>query len=137
MPKRIILVALAALATLAACNSANVNNLYGVSTPTPAPVTSPSPNPAVTAAIVTVYASSSPQPGIPVQLYNSSASARPIGTPIATQTTDPTGATTFTGLTGAAWYCFSVTYTAPAPGALAQQQEPCTNLWGYGVTISF
>ena len=143
MPKRIFLIAIAALAALAACNNINVNDLYGTATPSAGPTATVAPNPSATAAIVTVYASNSPQPGEQVSISNSSASARPIGTPFATQTTDSTGTTTFNNLTGSAWYCFAATYPQPggsplpAPTPLSQTQTQCTDLWGYGVTISF
>ena len=146
MPKRIILIAIAALATLAACNSGDINNLYGYATATPGPTGTPVANPSASAAVVTVYASSSPLPNDAVSLYNSAgaySSARPTGTPIAIQTTTPTGQTTFSNLTPATWYCFQASYQpspSPAPSTppLLQTQTACTNLWGTtGVTISF
>jgi len=149
MPKRIILVALAALATLAACNSGNINNLYGSATPTVGPTASPVANPSASAAVVTVDASGAPQAGLAVSLLPASVpnpSARPAGTPIATQTTNPSGQATFGNLTATTWYCFQATYqptplpsSSPAPTPLQQTQTLCTDLWGNGtgITISF
>lgn len=145
MPKRIILVAIAALATLAACNGGNINNLYGVATATPGPTATPIPNPSASAAVVTVYASGSPLPAEAVALYHSNgtnANARPLGTPIATQTTSPTGVTTFKSLTATTWYCFQAVYQAspsPAPttSPLVQTETQCTNLWGNGSGVAF
>jgi hypothetical protein len=122
---------------LAACNQGNINDLYGLPVATAAPTATPAPpNPAITAATVTVTVSSSPLPNQPVTLYSSDASKH-IGSPIATQTTGPSGTTTFTNLTGAAYYCFGTVYTPPSPsGSLQEQPTICENTWQGGVLIS-
>lgn len=140
MPKRIILIALAALATLAACNSGNINDIYGVATATPGPTSTPYVNPSASAAVVYVYASSSPLPGQPVSVYPATTSGQVVvgATPVATQTTDPTGQTTFSNLTPTAWYCFESKYMYAGSTTLLTQ-EPCIDWWGdsTGVVLSF
>jgi hypothetical protein len=138
MPNRKMILALAALAALAACNNPNINDLYGYATATPAPTATPVLNPSVTSATITVTASSSPLPQQSIGLYNSTTTGNIVNptTPIATVTTAPNGEATFTGLIGAAWYCFETTYTPP--GSLTQTSTKCTQYWGtYGVTFTF
>jgi hypothetical protein len=138
MPNRKMILAVAAAAALAACNSPNINDLYGYATATPAPTATPVLNPSLTTATVTVTVSASPQPGQQVFLYDSSATGTVINPaqPIATQTTNPDGETVFSGLAGASWYCFRTTYTPP--GSLTSTQTDCTQYWGsYGVTFAF
>ncbi len=134
MPKRILMLAFAATAlALAACNSGyNPNDLYGTPAPTStiAPTT---PNPTVSSALVTVYVSNSPLPNQPINLYNDTNGN--IGSFIATQVTGSTGSTTFTGLTPAANYCFTTSYT-PA-GGLPQNASQCGFYWFAGITFSF
>ena len=141
MPKRIILIALAAVATLAACNSANINNLYGSATATPGPTSTPYVNPSASAATVYVYAASTALPAQTVDLYNSTTAGQQVGTvPIATQTTSPSGVAVFGNLTPTAWYCFATTYAPPStPAPIPATQEKCINYWGdnAGVTFSF
>jgi hypothetical protein len=148
MPKR-ILVALGLVAlALAACNSNyNPNYLYGTPTPAPTPTPSTTPNPSITTATVTVEYSSSPLPNQPVQLSNAvngsggactTSSGCSVGTPIGTpEPTNASGQASFTNLTGAAFYCFSTTFTPPLTGALPQTQSYCTDLWGSGILFSF
>jgi hypothetical protein len=121
---------------LAACNNAyNPNYLYGTPTPSPTATAPTTPNPAITDATVSVEYSSAPINNEPVTLstyVNGGA-----GPAIKTQNTNTNGATTFTGLTGAANYCFSATYTPPVSGALAQTQSYCGDLWQTGITLNF
>jgi hypothetical protein len=137
MPKRMLLIALAATSlALAACGGAyNPNNLYGTPPPSASPTPPTTPNPALTAAAVTVTVSGSPLPNQPVDLYTDANGHQ--GTLISTQLTGTAGTTTFNGLTGAANYCFYTTYTPPAAGSLQQKQSVCTDLWGFGVTLAF
>ncbi|HEY5341081.1 MAG TPA: hypothetical protein VIK27_08660 [Candidatus Aquilonibacter sp.] len=135
MPKRILLIALAAASlVLVACGNAyNPNNLYGTPPPAATPTPATTPNPTVTAAIVTVMVSSSPLPNQPVSLYTDVNGHK--GTLVLTQSTGSAGTTTFTGLTGAANYCFESSYTPP--GSLQQNESICTDLWGFGITMAF
>jgi hypothetical protein len=138
MPKRIILIAIAAVATLAACSNGDINNLYSVATPTVGPTSTPFVNPSASAAAVAVSVSSSPLPAQVVDLYNSTTAGVQVGTvPIATQTTNALGIATFSNLTPTQWYCFATTYTAP--GALSKTQTSCLNYWGdsVGVVLAF
>lgn len=134
MPKRILPLAFALVAiSLAACNSGlDYNSLYG--TPAPTSTATGTPDPTVTAAAVTVTVSGSPLPNQQVVLANDTNGVP--GSTIATQLTDATGQTTFTALTGAANYCFSTTYTPPAPG-LQQTKSYCGNRWQYGIILQF
>ena len=138
MPKRFLAVAFAAGAlTLAACNNANINNLYG--TPTPIPTATPTltPNPQASTATVQVYFANSPLPNQPVTVSTANPNGN-YGAPIATHTTDPTGKAIFQNLTPGANYCFYSAYTPPTPGALAEQAAPCSTLWGtFNPTINF
>lgn len=133
MPKRILLIAFAVAAiALAACNSGyNPEDLYG--TPAPIPTTATAtPNPTVSSAVVLVTVSNSPLPNQTVQLSTDVNGT--IGAPLASQTTGPTGTTTFNNLTPAQNYCFSTSYTPP--GGLAQNGYQCNFLWFNGVTLS-
>lgn len=136
MPKRILAVAFAAgVLALGACNSNNVNNLYGAATPTPGPVASVTPNPSLTSAAVTVTYQGSPLPNQPVSVSTPDATGH-AGTAFLTQNTNATGLTTFTNLTGAANYCFSTSY--PIPGTSPQvtaSASYCTTFWGGGVSL--
>lgn len=134
MPKRILSIAFAATAlALAACNYGyNPNNLYGTPVPTSSIATA-TPNPTITGAIVTVYASSAPLPDWPVSLYTSVNGNA--GNLIATQTTDSTGTTTFTGLTAGTTYCFNAQYTPP--GGLMQNSWLCNYTWFNGEVFNF
>jgi hypothetical protein len=136
MPKRILLIAFAVTAlALAACNAGyNPENLYG--TPVPSASVAPeTPNPTITAAVVTVTVSSAALANQPVNLYTDVSGS--LGTLIATQNTNSSGQTTFTGLTPAANYCFSTSYTPSTAGALTQNAKQCTNLWFAGITFAF
>jgi hypothetical protein len=135
MPKRILSIAFAGMAlALAACNLGyNPNYLYGTPAPT-ATTSTATPNPTITAAIVTVYASSAPLPNWPVNLYSSTAAGN-ANQLLRTQTTDSTGTTTFTGLTPGTVYCFNAQYTPP--GGLMQNTYICNFLWFNGVTFNF
>jgi hypothetical protein len=134
MPKRILFYAFAATAlVLAACNGGiNPDDLYGTPVPS-ATLATLTPNPTATAALVEVFASDSPLPSQPVNLYNSNASAQPLGTPIATQDTNSSGEVTFTGLTAKAWYCFTSTYTGTS--GLPQNASRCSDIWGSENTL--
>lgn len=137
MPKRILMLAFAVTAlALAACNSGlnDINDLYGTPEPS-STAAAASPNPTASSAVVIVYAASTPLPNQPVSLYNAvvtgpsaSPQAQVTGTPIATQTTDSTGTTTFNNLTAKKWYCFLSSYTPS--GGLMQNLSACTDLWG-------
>lgn len=135
MPKRILLLAFAATAlALAACNSGyNPNDLYGTPAPTATTATE-TPNPVDSQSIVTVYVSSSPLPNQPVNLYTDTNGNT--GMLISTQVTDSTGSTTFTGLTPAANYCFTSTYSPPT-GLKPITDSQCGFLWFTGITFSF
>jgi|SRR5579863_1039880 len=141
MPKRKLLVAFAAFASVVACNSGyNVNNLYGTATATPTATASPTANPALTTATVTVTVSGSPLPNQPVSLYASTTSGNIVNptTPLATAKTNSAGTVVFESLTGASWYCFQTTYTGVPAGNLTPTQQDCTNLWGsLGVAFHF
>jgi hypothetical protein len=140
MPNRKMILAVAAVAALAACNSPNINDLYGYATATPAPTATPVLNPSLTSATVTVTVSSSPLPNQKVYLYTSTSTGNIINpsAPIAMQTTNPDGETIFSGLAGASWYCFQTTYTGAPAGSLTPTQTDCTQYWGaYGVTFAF
>ena len=134
MPKRILPLAFAIVAiALAACNSNNnIAALYG--TPQPASTATSTPDPTVTAVSVVVTVSSSPQPNQQVTLSNDVNGNA--GSTISTLTTDATGTVKFTGLTGAANYCFSTTYAPPAPG-LPQTKSYCGNRWWLGIYFQF
>ncbi len=134
MPKRILPFALAVLAlALAACGAnPNFNTLYG--TPQPTATASPTPDPTITSATVIVTVAGSPLPNQPVTLLND-VNGVP-GTLIATQNTNATGETIFAGLTGAAPYCFSTTYTPTTPG-LTQTRSYCGVYWQNQVPLSF
>ncbi|HTZ53556.1 MAG TPA: hypothetical protein VMB20_00715 [Candidatus Acidoferrum sp.] len=134
MPKRILSIAFAATAlALAACNSNyNPNDLYGTPLPTATQATA-TPNPTITAAIVTVYASSQPLPNWPVGLYHSVNGNA--GSLISSQNTDSTGTTTFTGLTPGTTYCFQSSFTPP--GGLSTTTSICNYTWFNGVTFNF
>ena len=132
MPKRILGFSLAIFAvTLAACGGSG----SGVVAPTATPTLSPTPVPTASAAVVTVNVSASPTAGVQVAMSTPDANGRP-GTPIATQTTDPTGVTTFSNLTPTQSYCFVATYVPGAPG-LNQTKSNCSPYWGYGITFNF
>jgi energy-converting hydrogenase Eha subunit F len=135
MPKRILLIAFAVTAlALAACNAGyNPNDLYGTPIPS-ATIATATPNPTITAAVVTVYASSAPLPNWQVSLYHSTAAGN-AGSLIRTQTTDSTGTTTFTGLTPGTTYCFNSQYTPP--GGLMQNTYICNFTWFNGVVFNF
>jgi hypothetical protein len=140
MPKRIILIAIAAVATLAACSNGNINDLYSVATATPGPTSTPFVNPSASAAVVTVTVSNSPLPSQVVDLYNSTTTGVQVGTtPIRTLTTNASGVATFSNLTPTQWYCFATTYTASPPGSLPATQELCINYWGdnAGINLAF
>lgn len=118
---------------LAACNSGyNVNDLYGTPAPTATTATA-TPNPVDSAAVVLVTVSSSPLPNQPVSVSTDVNGTR--GSLIATQMTDSTGTTTFTGLTPATNYCFTSSYTPP--GSLPQNYSNCNYTWFNGLTINF
>lgn len=138
MPKRMLLIALAVTSmALVACGASyNPNDLYG--TPEPAATATPvqTPNPTLSAAIVTVTVSGSPLPNEPVNLY-ADVNGHISGMPIATQTTGSAGTTTFSNLTPAKNYCFNSSYTPAAAGSLTQNQTICTDLWGFGITMSY
>ncbi len=137
MPKRIILgIAFAAIATFAACSSPNVNDLYGVATPTVGPTSTPYVNPSASAAIVYVFSSSSPVPSQTVYLYKSTTSGQISGPSIASRVTNSAGTTTFGNLTPTAWYCFQTSFNA-TPGALPAQQTQCDNWWGDSAGVIF
>ena len=135
MPKRILAFAFAFGAlVLAACN--NNSNPYGSATPTPGPTATLTPNPTNSTGLVQVYAAASALPNQPVDLSTPTAQGNP-GTPLVTQTTNPSGVATFSNLTPGSTYCFSSTFqptpgpTAPAsPAPLPRTQSTCTNLWG-------
>jgi hypothetical protein len=131
LPCTLLALCIAALA-LAACNNYNPNCLYGCTTPTPTASTG-TPNPKITAATVTVEYSSSPLPNQTVTLSNDVNGT--IGSAITAQTTNSSGQTTFSNLTGAAFYCFSASYTPT--GSLPQQQSYCGQFWQNGVTLAF
>ncbi len=133
MPKRILSIALAAIALgLVACNSnTNINALYG--TPQPTSTATLTPDPSATAAIITVTLNGSPMPNQPVTLSNDLNGT--IGTTIKTQNTDSSGTTTFNGLTGAANYCFSSVYTPTTVGATQQTPSYCGPYWGHGTVV--
>ena len=132
MPKRILGITLA-IAALAFAGCGNTNPLLGTTaTPTPVPAT---PNPTITAAIVKVYASSSPLPNQPVGVSTPDTTGH-AGTAFATQLTNASGIATFNNLTGAATYCFTTTYVPPSP-TLSQTQSQCTQFWGNGLTFNF
>jgi hypothetical protein len=135
MPKRILLIAFAATAlALAACNVGyNPNDLYGTPVPT-STVATATPNPTITAAIVTVYASSVPLPNWPVSLYTATTAGN-AGSLITTQTTDSTGTTTFNGLTAGKTYCFNAQFTPP--GGLMQNTWLCNYTWFNGEVFNF
>jgi energy-converting hydrogenase Eha subunit F len=135
MPKRILLIALAVTAlALAACNIGyNPNYLYGTPLPT-ATMSTSTPNPTISAAIVTVYASSVPLPNWQVNLYTST-SAGNAGTLLKTQTTDSTGTTTFSNLTPGTTYCFNSQYSPPS--GLMQNTYICNFTWFNGVVFNF
>jgi hypothetical protein len=139
MPKRILLLAFAVTAlALAACNGGiNPDDLYGTPVPSASAVPlTPNPNATQASVVITVSASPSASPLAKqaVNLYNVSAAGTATGAPIATQTTDPEGIATFSGLTPTKTYCFTSTYTPPTPpagsGGLVQNASSCTNLWG-------
>jgi hypothetical protein len=133
MPYRTLLAVFVAATSLAlaACNNYNPNYLYG--TPTPSPTPTGTPNPNITSATVTVEVSSSPLPNETVTLSNDVNGA--IGSTIATQTTNSSGQTTFSGLKGAGFYCFSASYTPS--GSLPQMQAYCGQYWQTGITFNF
>ena len=133
MPKRILglSLAVAAIILAAACSSGS-----GVSVPTPTPTLSATPIPTASSAVVTVFASATPAAGIPVALSTPDSNGRP-GAPIVTQTTGPTGTTTFINLTPATIYCFTATYTPAGGLTQVQTQTPCNQYWGYGVSFTF
>jgi hypothetical protein len=147
MPKRIFLAVAAMACALAACNSANPADIYGTATPSASAVPTLTPNPSDTAAAILVTYQGSPLPSQPVSLYSSSATSQTPGPLITTQLTDSTGATTFTNLTGAGWYCFSTSYTpptptpapsvspTPVPSPLTRSQTACTDLWFVGIDL--
>ena len=138
MPNRNALLAVAAFAALAACNSNyNINDLYGSATATPTATPTPTANPALTSATVTVTVSGSPIPSQVVNLYPSTTTGQQSSTtPIATASTTANGEAIFNSLTGGQWYCFGTTYTPS--GSLAQTKSDCTNLWGtFGVQLAF
>jgi len=132
MPKRILLIAFAATAiALAACNTGyNPEDLYGTPEPT-ATTSTATPNTTVSAAVVTVYVSSSPLPNQTVKLSTDVNGS--IGSLISSQVTDSTGTTTFSNLTPAKNYCFSTSYTPS--GSLEQNAYQCGFLWFDGVTL--
>jgi energy-converting hydrogenase Eha subunit F len=134
MPKRILSIAFAVTAlALAACNAGyNPNDLYGTPAPT-STIATATPNPTITAAIVSVYASSQPLPNWPVTLSQSVNGNA--GAVITTQNTDSTGTTTFTGLTAGTTYCFQASYTAP--GGLSTTQTKCNYTWFNGEVFNF
>ena len=134
MPKRILLIAFAVTAlALAACNAGyNPNDLYGTPVPS-STIATATPNPTITAAIVTVYASSQPLPNWPVSLYTSVNGNA--GSLITTQNTDSTGTTTFTGLTAGTTYCFQSSYTSP--GGLPTTTSLCNYTWFNGEVFNF
>ncbi len=136
MPKRILLIALAAASlALAACGNAyNPNDLYGTAPPASTPTPPTTPNPALTASLVTVTVSNSPLPNQPVSVYQSNSNGLK-GAFVATQLTSSAGTTTFTGLTASQYYCFVSSYTSP--GAQPQNESICTDLWGFGINIAF
>jgi len=146
MPKRIFLVALAALSLLAACNAGNVNDIYGIATATPGATGTPVPMPTGSTAVVYVSASASPLASQPVYLYPANAGGTAIATtapgvtasPITEQTTNPSGDATFSNITPDTYYCFLVSYTPPAAGSLNKTQVICDNYWAdIGPAFSF
>ncbi len=132
-----LLIALAATAlALVACSGGyNPNNLYGTPLPSASPTPPTTPNPTISSAVVTVTLLGLPLPSQPVGLYADNGGH--VGAPITSQTTTAAGTATFAGLTPASNYCFKSTYTPSAAGSLPQSQTVCTDLWGFGITISF
>lgn len=137
MPKRTFLVALAAFSLLAACNGGNINDIYGLATATPGPTGTPIPMPTGSTAVVYVTVSNSPLPNQPVYLYPADSAGTAIAstapsvtaTPIAEQTTNPSGDATFSNITPDTYYCFLTSYTAATPGALPTTKSTCYNYW--------
>jgi hypothetical protein len=101
MPKRLMIVLVAAALAIAACHNSSV-----APTPSGSPL-SPSPNPSVTRATVLVTILGTPAPRIPVQesTPKNTASPRP-GTPFETRRTNDKGKAFFSHLKPSKTYCW-------------------------------
>jgi hypothetical protein len=121
MPKRLLLIAVAAIGLgLAACNSGTTST-----TPTAEPSTTP--DPSITATTVQVTLLGTPVPKSPVleSTPESSSSPQP-GTPFAEATTNASGEVVFSKLKPGQTYC----WVSTPPGTVVTFSN-CTSDWQY------
>jgi len=128
MPKKFALVfALAGItAAMAACNKENT----GVVAPTPTPV------PTATSVTITALYQGTDLNNQPIMEYDTNGSTtnpQPSGAPIATQNTNSSGQTTFTGLTPGNYYCWRYQYAVNS--TTTSTQTYCGNNWSNGIQL--
>jgi len=128
MPKKFVfaLVLLGVTVLVAGCNK----SAGGVVSPTATPI------PTGTTATITALYKGTALNNQPIMEYNTNGNTtnpQPSGAAIATQNTNSSGQTTFTGLTPGGYYCWQYQYQVN-PTTLSTQTY-CGNAWAAGVQL--
>lgn len=123
MPRRLS-IAILALALLAGCNR-------GGGSVNPIIIPSPTPDPTITTTTITATSNNNPLVAQPISEFTS-VNGNP-GTLIATQNTDATGKTTFTGLTPGTAYCWQYQLTS---GNQTTTVRFCGTNWQFGIALA-
>jgi hypothetical protein len=100
------------------------------------PAAAPTAIPTGTTALITALYQGNPLNNQPIMEFNTNGSTtnpQPSGAPIATQNTNTSGQTTFTGLTPGGYYCWRYQFVVNA--TTTSTQTYCGNAWAAGVQL--